>query len=105
LTGDRANKEVFIPRIKIINETDFPYVLMRHQFPVRLAAAITINRGQGQSYNMIGIDFRKPSFSHGQTYVALSRTRAWDCIQMLVPPDTKENKIKNVVYKEILQDE
>jgi hypothetical protein len=103
ITGNRVGKEVLIPRIKIINDTDFPFVVIRHQFPVRLAFAMTIHKSQGQSFEKIGIDFRRPAFGHGQTYVALSRTKAWDCIKMLLPPD-QGNKIKNVVWKELLRD-
>jgi hypothetical protein len=102
LTGDKTGKEVFIPRITIHNDSDFPFVLIRRQFPVKLAFSLTINKSQGQSFDFIGIDFSKDSFSHGQTYVGVSRSKAWDCIKVVLPSESTEHKVKNVVYKEIL---
>ena len=48
-------------------------MLKRHQFPVCLAFALTINKAQGQSVKHIGIDLCVPVFLHGQLYVALSQ--------------------------------
>ena len=52
---------------------DLPYVIKRHQFPVRLCFAMTINKSQGQSFDMVGVDLRQECFTHAQLYVALSR--------------------------------
>ncbi|KAF0759101.1 Uncharacterized protein FWK35_00032635, partial [Aphis craccivora] len=35
-------------------------------FPVRLAFEMTINRAQGQSLQMYGLNCENPCFSHGQ---------------------------------------
>jgi ATP-dependent exoDNAse (exonuclease V) alpha subunit len=43
------------------------------QFPVRLAWAATIHKSQGQILHKVSIDLGRGAFSHGQTYVALSR--------------------------------
>ncbi|XP_078431713.1 uncharacterized protein LOC144703403 [Wolffia australiana] len=45
------------------------------EFPVQLAFAMTIKKSQGQALNMVGLYLLNPLFTHGQLYVALSRTR------------------------------
>jgi ATP-dependent DNA helicase PIF1 len=52
------------------------------QYPLRLAWAITIHKSQGQTYNKVLIDFHKGSFTSGQTYVALSRCKSLEGIQL-----------------------
>ncbi len=48
ITGNNVGKRVFIPRIIMFSSgTDWPFVLRRRQFPVRVAFAITINKSQG----------------------------------------------------------
>jgi len=43
------------------------------QFPLRLAWAVTIHKSQGHTYHSVIIDMGAGAFTHGQTYVALSR--------------------------------
>ena len=72
--GENAGQRALIPRIALqTNEGNFPFVLQRRQFPVRLAYSIPINKAQGQTLKMAGLILREPVFAHGQLYVALSR--------------------------------
>ncbi|XP_073532421.1 uncharacterized protein [Phyllobates terribilis] len=72
LTGCATGEDVFIPTIPLI-PSDLPFDFKRLQFPVRLAFPMSINKAQGQSLKVVGIDLQSPCFSHGQLYVACSR--------------------------------
>lgn len=50
------------------------------QFPLRLAWAITIHKSQGKTYNDVIINLGTGAFTHGQTYVALSRCSTFEGI-------------------------
>ena len=45
------------------------------QFPLNLGYAMTIHKAQGKTLDTVVIDVSRGCFAHGQTYVALSRTR------------------------------
>ncbi|KAJ8874130.1 hypothetical protein PR048_024972 [Dryococelus australis] len=72
LKGKYKGEDVLIPRVPMI-PTDLPFEFKRLQFPVRLAFAMTINKSQGQSFSVCGINLENPCFTHGQLYVACSR--------------------------------
>ena len=65
-----------------------------------LAFAMTINKSQGQSIKVVGLDLETPVFGHGQLYVGLSRCTSAAQIKILT--DSDEPITKNVVYKEAL---
>ena len=46
------------------------------QFPLALGYAMTIHRAQGKTLDSVVVDISRGAFEHGQTYVALSRTRS-----------------------------
>ncbi|TKR60775.1 hypothetical protein L596_027970 [Steinernema carpocapsae] len=60
------------PRVLILTTDDgvLPFKMARHQFPVRLGSAMTINKSQGQTFDFVGIDLVGEVFAHGQLYVA-----------------------------------
>lgn len=45
------------------------------QFPLQLGYALTIHKAQGKTLDRVIIDIDRGAFTHGQLYVALSRTR------------------------------
>ena len=103
-------KYVYIPRISLIpSDPQIPIKFKRHQFPIRLAFAMTINKSQGQTLNNIGLYLPEPVFGHGQLYVAFSRVRDFKNIKMLIIDGPDQGKwdgdiyhTKNVVYQEML---
>ena len=46
------------------------------QFPLNLGYAMTIHKAQGKTLDAVVVDMSRGAFAHGQTYVALSRTRS-----------------------------
>lgn len=55
------------------------------QYPIRIARATTIHKSQGQTFDEVLVDFDEGAFTHGQAYVALSRTRKRDGIYLKEP--------------------
>ena len=86
LGGDHAGQTFLIPRITITpSDLDLPFVLERHQFPVRLGFSMSINKAQGQSVTVVGLNLRISVFTHGQLYVALSRCTTKQGVKILFP--------------------
>ena len=98
MTGCAKGQVTYIPRIPII-PGDLPFEFKRLQFPVRLAFAMTINKSQGQTFKVAGVDLTSSCFSHGQLYVACSRVGTSKNLFLLAP----NKKTVNVVYKRALQ--
>lgn len=55
------------------------------QFPLNLGYAMTIHKAQGKTLDTVIIDISRGAFAHGQTYVALSRTRSANDIHIVSP--------------------
>lgn len=45
---------------------------------------MTINKSQGQSLSHVGLYLKKPVFSHGQVYVAMSRVTNYKGLKILI---------------------
>lgn len=62
------------------------------QYPLKVAWAITIHKSQGKTFDSITIDIGGGAFSHGQTYVALSRCKTLEGITL-----NKEIKSRDII--------
>ncbi|KAJ6642641.1 ATP-dependent DNA helicase PIF1 [Pseudolycoriella hygida] len=112
ISGDNAGKVILIPRIRMTARVEsLSDELLRIQFPVKSCFAMTIDKSQSQSFDSVGLFLRKPPFSHGQLYVALSRTRHKANLKIQVYSDALMGKmdrdkddvyVPNIVYREAL---
>lgn len=78
---------------KIKEETLGVYI----QYPIRLAWAITVHKSQGLTFNNVIIDFTGGVFAGGQTYVALSRCKSMEGIQLARPISRSDIFVKDEI--------
>jgi hypothetical protein len=97
LAGKFKGKVVLLPRIPMIpSDSTIPF--KRLQFPIRLAFVISINKSQGQTMSICGLDLENPCFSHGQLYVACSRVGKPSNLFVFA----KDRLTKNIVHRLVL---
>ncbi|XP_004501122.1 uncharacterized protein, partial [Cicer arietinum] len=104
ITGKNIGDKIYIPRMNLVpSDPAFPFKFQRRQFPLSLCFAMTINKSQGQSLSQVGLYLKRPVFTHGQFYVAISRVKSREGLKIVILDE--EGKLctdtKNVVYKEI----
>jgi ATP-dependent DNA helicase PIF1 len=80
LNGKLRGENILSPRIPII-PTYVPIQFKRLKFSIRLAFAMTINKSQGQTISVCGLDLNTSCFSYEQLYVACSRTIQFVCVE------------------------
>jgi len=66
----------------------------------KLCFAMTINKSQGQSFKIIGVDLQDQVFTHGQFYVAMSRVTDVNniCILRVTDEEGIGEKLLNIVF-------
>jgi len=69
------------------------------QYPLRLAWAITIHKSQSLTFNHVAVDFGKRAFSNGQAYVALSRARSFEGLELVRPMTSDSVMVSKDVLK------
>ncbi|GFW46236.1 ATP-dependent DNA helicase [Trichonephila clavipes] len=99
LTGKFKGEDVLLPHIPMI-PTDMPFEFKRLQFPMRLAFAMTINKAQGQSLQVCGLNLENPCFSHGQLYAACSRVGKPSDLFVYAPDGKTRNIVCQVIYSQ-----
>ena len=62
------------PKIPLI-PSNYPFNFRRHQFIIKLCFSMTINKSQGQSFKVVGLDLETECLAYGQLYVGCSRAR------------------------------
>ena len=98
IAGERNGHIVIIPRIDNHCDSRLPFRLMRRQYPVRLAFAMTINKSQGQTSSKVGLHRPTELFSPGKLSVVLSGVRSCDDMKIR----TNGPAVANIVYTEVL---
>jgi len=84
----KGRPKVAVPRITFeLPAGKNGITFQRRQFPLRLCYCMTINKSQGQTLDVVGLDLRDDVFAHGQLYVALSRVRNRQHIIALLPKE------------------
>jgi len=106
LTGARIGEHVrLFPIDFLLDETEHPLKMRRHQLPIRPSFAMTIHKSQGQTFcGKVGISLKSPIFAHGQLYVACSRVTNPNNLYIELAQSIDQNRAfiaRNIVYKEV----
>ena len=102
LGGNFYSTKKLIPQIlPATTEGELPFILRRKQFSIKLCFTMTVNKSQGQTSIIVGLNLYTSAFTHDQFYVAMSRvidvTKLAVLLTSISPVTTQ-----NIVYPELL---
>ncbi|UYV83465.1 hypothetical protein LAZ67_23001114 [Cordylochernes scorpioides] len=86
-------------RIQRSSKSKAKVVHLRLLFSVMVAFAMTINKSQGQTLQVVGVHLESPCFSQAKLYVACSRVSS---PRNLFVFNFTFSKTRNIVYKRAL---
>ena len=97
-----TNEEVILPRFNLESDiTKIGFIFRRRQFPTIPVFAFTANKSQGQTIpGNVAIYLWDDWFSHGQLYVASSRSTHPSQFRFFIKDSAVETR--NVVLKRVL---
>lgn len=107
---EKVPRVVALPKIRFKFRMEYgqSFTMMRTQFPLRLAYAMSYNKSQSQTMFRTLVDCTEMPFAHGHLYVASSRVRSPDDIAYFFE-DTNElvsfhknPVVTNIVYKNLI---
>ena len=75
------------------------------QYPIKLAWAATIHKCQGQTFEKVVVDLDMGAFSHGMTYVALSRVKSIEGLYLVRGVERRDVRFDKRVNKFVSQHE
>ena len=91
--GSKKGNICYIPRIELKSEpTEYPFILHRRQFPVKLAYAMTINKSQGQSLKVSAESTCHNPYSRMDSYTSHYQDAVIQIIQKYLSTTTSINK-------------
>ena len=107
---DKEPRVVALPKIRFKFRMEYgqSFTMMRTQFPLRLAYAMSNNKSQSQTLFRTLVDCTKMPFAHGHLYVASSRVRSPDNIAYFFEDENElvsmhqKPVVTNIVYKSLI---
>jgi ATP-dependent DNA helicase PIF1 len=94
-----------VPRIDFkFSPSKIPFEVTRRQIPLVLCYATTFNGCQGLTVKKLALDLRRPVFSHGQLYSAMTRVPDARSVVILKSDGESDTRTRNIVWQELLLD-